>query len=188
MGADSVERRTFLKWAIGCVNAVGAMALGIPVVRLLFDPLLRRAGQKAEFHRIAPLSALPTGRPARFPVVAQRMDAFTRYPREAIGSVWLTRDATGEGGATEPSVRCFQATCPHLGCAVDFAADRGVFACPCHASDFDVSGKRLDGPAPRDMDILEVRLTPADANGERWVEVRYVDFRPGIPDQVAVSG
>jgi nitrite reductase/ring-hydroxylating ferredoxin subunit len=71
---------------------------------------------------------------------------------------------------------------------VDFAADRGVFACPCHASDFDVSGKRLDGPAPRDMDILEVRLTPADANGERWVEVRYVDFRPGIPDQVAVSG
>ncbi len=70
--------------------------------------------------------------------------------------------------------------CPHLGCAIDYAADRDVFQCPCHASEFDRLGRRVVGPAPRDMDELPCRVTAADESGQRWVEVQYDVFKTGI--------
>jgi nitrite reductase/ring-hydroxylating ferredoxin subunit len=79
-----------------------------------------------------------------------------------------------------PRVRCLQTICPHLGCGIGYAADRGAFSCPCHASEFDAAGRRLSGPAPRDMDELECRVTEPDENGRRWVEVRYQEFQTGL--------
>jgi Rieske Fe-S protein len=81
------------------------------------------------------------------------------------------------------AIRCVQAMCPHLGCGIDFVPDRRVFTCPCHASEFDAAGQRRFGPSPRDMDELECRVSPPDERGERWIEVKYVEFRTGIPQK-----
>ncbi len=45
-------------------------------------------------------------------------------------------------------------TCTHLGCAVE--RNKEGFACPCHGSRFDGSGKVVGGPAPRPLPWLEI--------------------------------
>jgi cytochrome b6-f complex iron-sulfur subunit len=49
-------------------------------------------------------------------------------------------------------------TCTHLGCTVPWRADEGRFACPCHASTFDITGEVLGPPAPRPLDRYLVRI------------------------------
>ncbi len=39
------------------------------------------------------------------------------------------------------------AHCTHLGCIVNFDPKTQKFHCPCHGSAFDISGKRIAGPA-----------------------------------------
>jgi cytochrome b6-f complex iron-sulfur subunit len=48
--------------------------------------------------------------------------------------------------------------CTHLGCTVPWDAAQGRFACPCHASVFDITGQVLSPPAPRPLDFYPVRL------------------------------
>ena len=49
-------------------------------------------------------------------------------------------------------------TCTHLGCTVPWRAEEGLFACPCHASTFDITGVVLGPPAPRPLDRYLVRI------------------------------
>jgi cytochrome b6-f complex iron-sulfur subunit len=48
--------------------------------------------------------------------------------------------------------------CTHLGCTVPWDAARARFACPCHASAFDITGQVLSAPAPRPLDYHPVRV------------------------------
>jgi cytochrome b6-f complex iron-sulfur subunit len=41
------------------------------------------------------------------------------------------------------------AVCPHLGCIVQWEADRQDFLCPCHAGYFTADGAVISGPPPR---------------------------------------
>ncbi len=175
-----IERRTLLKRAVGGVNALIGVIVAVPAVRYLFDPVWK-ARKDAAFIRVLPLSALTPDQPARVNVIAERQDAYTHYPPGAIGNVFLIRE--DKGG--EPAVRCLQVICPHLGCAIEYLSDRaeGSFGCPCHASDFDKAGRRRAGPAPRNMDSLECRITGPDATGQHWVEVKYQEFQTGIAEK-----
>ena len=38
-------------------------------------------------------------------------------------------------------------TCTHASCAIAWQADRRVFVCPCHLSQFDLTGRVLTPPA-----------------------------------------
>ncbi|MBN1665883.1 MAG: Rieske 2Fe-2S domain-containing protein, partial [Anaerolineales bacterium] len=48
--------------------------------------------------------------------------------------------------------------CPHLGCAVPWDENQGVFHCPCHGSTFNRVGEVLGGPAPRALDYFPVEI------------------------------
>ncbi len=48
--------------------------------------------------------------------------------------------------------------CTHLGCSVPWDEASGRFACPCHASVFDLRGDVLAPPAPRPLDLFAVRI------------------------------
>jgi thiosulfate dehydrogenase [quinone] large subunit len=53
----------------------------------------------------------------------------------------------------------FDRTCTHAGCQVGLTADRRAFACPCHLARYDAAtGRVLDGPAPRPLDQIPVRV------------------------------
>ena len=42
--------------------------------------------------------------------------------------------------------------CTHQRCHVDYLTDHGVIVCPCHGSQFDLTGAVLTGPASRSLD------------------------------------
>lgn len=73
-------------------------------------------------------------------------------------------------------------TCTHLGCTVPWDAERGCFACPCHASSFDIRGGVIAPPAPRPLDLYPVRIE----NGVVKVDIsRRERRREFLPSQVA---
>ena len=51
----------------------------------------------------------------------------------------------------------FSATCPHLGCVVQWNSDEKTFDCPCHGSRFSKEGKVINGPALSDLKSIEVK-------------------------------
>lgn len=48
--------------------------------------------------------------------------------------------------------------CTHLGCTVPWVEEEHRFICPCHSSSFDIRGEVISPPAPRALDIFEVRI------------------------------
>jgi cytochrome b6-f complex iron-sulfur subunit len=57
-------------------------------------------------------------------------------------------------------------TCTHLGCRLNFNEQDELLICPCHQSRFTRRGKRVAGPARRDLPVYPVRIVgdPADRN------------------------
>ena len=158
---------------------LGGVCILTPVataVIVLIDPLLRRHASGV-FLRLTTLDSLPLGGlPRRFEVLDARHSAWTRYPRSPIGSVYLQRV-----GARE--VRAFNASCPHLGCAVDFQPERNAYFCPCHQSDFAMNGAQsAKSPSARPLDALAVEIRGAD---EVWV--RFQNFKAGIKEKIPVT-
>ena len=188
---ETDQRRSFLaKWlavVVGGLVTIFPFAAGLGV---LFDPLCRRrsaAGDgpvdaDARFVRVAALDALPDdGSPRQFALTADVVDAWTRASAQRIGSVFLSRTKSANG----PAVSAFSSTCPHLGCAVDYAAAAGRYECPCHESGFATDGKRLFGPSLRGLDPLEVKLV--ETGGRQEVSVAPERFRTGVAERVPIG-
>jgi menaquinol-cytochrome c reductase iron-sulfur subunit len=170
------DRRDFLaKAAAGVIGGALAVAPALAGLGVLLDPLRRKAAAGGAV-RVATLAALPDdGVPRKFPVLADRQDAWNRSRNVPVGAVYLQR--TGD------TVRALNVVCPHAGCFVDFRADRGCYLCPCHNSTFALDGKILDtaSPAPRALDALAVELR---AGGEVWVA--FQNYRPGEKERIPV--
>jgi menaquinol-cytochrome c reductase iron-sulfur subunit len=159
--------------------------LGIGLAAFL-SPLFRRTN--SSLVRVALLEQAPDdGKPRYFPVVADRDDAWTRYPAQRIGAVYLVRHP----GQEKPTA--FTAKCPHAGCFIGYSESEHLFKCPCHTSAFKLDGTRLRGDAevaPRGMDELDVEMRtiagPADAKiAEVWV--RFVDFQTGVKERIPTT-
>ncbi len=164
------DRREFLK-QVG-TGFLGAFITVVPVLAglgVLLDPLRRSAGA-SKGAKVASLDALEVGgKPMKFAVLKDKVDAWNKTPNVPVGSVYLQRTSENE-------VKAFNTICPHLGCSVDFKDDKGGYHCPCHDSTFLVDGARGDGsPSPRDLDALEVEIK----DGEIWVT--FENYKTGIP-------
>ena len=48
--------------------------------------------------------------------------------------------------------------CTHLGCTVPWEEKERRFACPCHGSSFDITGRVVTTPAPRPLDMYPVHI------------------------------
>ena len=175
------DRRGFLAQAATFALAgVGLLVPAVTGIVALLNPL-RQKGQAGRFLRMTSLEVLPEdGTPRRFPVVADRTDAWNRFPDEPIGAVFLRRT----GNRQEP-VQALQVVCPHAGCYIEYrdAPQGGKFFCPCHGAGFDLGGKCLEKPSesPRPMDTLEVDRKRLQ-DGEVWV--KFQNFRTGTSGKV----
>ena len=69
------------------------------------------------------------------------------YVREV--KAWLIHNSDG--------FYALSATCTHLGCTVNLGDDQ--FDCPCHGSQFDLSGRVLQGPASSALSGFLVSLS-----------------------------
>lgn len=97
------------------------------------------------------------------------------------------RDAAGKAIWTNKKdvpYLAFSGKCPHLGCAYKWRKHKvlgQVFLCPCHLSIYDASGKVLDGPAPRPLDMLPIQVS---ASGE--VQIIDMEFKAGMKSQIRI--
>ena len=92
----------------------------------------------------------------------------------AEGRFYLTRLADG-------GFLALHRKCTHLGCSVPWKADEQRFACPCHASAFDIRGDVVNAPAPRALDLFAVTIR----DGVVVVDTRQAIRRQAFePDQV----
>lgn len=179
-------RRSFV--TVVAALATGALATLTPLVAGLasfFSPLRRKAAPSTV--RVALLDQAPDdGVPRAFPVLADRVDAWNRYPAQRIGAVYLVR----QPGEKAPVA--FTAKCPHAGCFIGYTAGEDTFKCPCHTSAFKLDGTRVRGDAevsPRDMDTLKVEVRSVAA-GERTIDevwVEFVDFQTGHKERIPTT-
>jgi menaquinol-cytochrome c reductase iron-sulfur subunit len=166
---STMTRRDFHRYATAGLSAVMGLILAVPGVAYIVSPL-RAKGRDEAFETLTSLSQLDVDVPRSFSIIEERRDAWVKYPREPVGSVWLVRQPAG----TDPPVLAFTSECPHLGCAVNLAADGKGFLCPCHTSAFDLDGKPKNQVPPRPMDRLDVELTPGN---DPEVRVKFQRFR-----------
>jgi len=78
----------------------------------------------------------------------------------------------------------FSGKCPHLGCGYKWRTHKllgQVFLCPCHLSIYDATGKVLDGPAPRPLDPLPIRVS---SGGD--IEIIDMEFKAGTKSQTRI--
>jgi cytochrome b6-f complex iron-sulfur subunit len=86
------------------------------------------------------------------PFLATRM---TPVPEHRL---WIYSDEAG--------LYAISAICTHLGCIVSQNGEEG-FHCPCHGSRFDEQGKVTQGPAPKPLMYLQLRMA---ADGQLVVD------------------
>ena len=180
-------RRSFLAAALAIL--AGGVAVLTPIgvgIASFLTPLFRKS--QSSKVRVALLDQVPDdGVPRYFPVITDRQDAWTRYPAQRIGAVYLVRNA----GEAEPTA--FTAKCPHAGCFIGYTAGEDLFKCPCHTSSFKLDGARARGDAevsPRDMDSLPVEIqTRKTADGQELAEVwvEFIDFQTGHKERIPTT-
>jgi menaquinol-cytochrome c reductase iron-sulfur subunit len=172
------DRRDF--FARLAAVAIGAIITLFPFVAglLVFADPLRRRGTVRGFLKVTTLDGVSDdGIPRAFPVVAGRSDAWTYWPSQPIGAVFLRRIK----GQAKPNA--WQAICPHAGCMIDYLTENGIFRCPCHNSAFRLDGAIIaPSPSPRRMDELTCEVRENHGVKEIWVN--YESFQSGIAEKV----
>ena len=86
--------------------------------------------------------------PVRVDIFADRVDAWNRVENVKIGSAWVVE--------RDGQLHAFSTVCPHLGCAVDYDAERKVRV---PVPRLRVRARRQGheaGPSPRPLDALEL--------------------------------
>ena len=136
MDKEPVSRRSFLNKVWVALGLVAGAELAAGTVAW-FRPRKNRASEEAleSVYEAGPVGEFEKG----------SVNAFVK------GRFYLVR--LEDGGFLALS-----RTCTHLSCTVPWVEDESRFVCPCHSSVFDIKGDVVDPPAPRAMDLFEVRI------------------------------
>jgi len=133
-GPETPERRSFLKLAwLGL--GIAALAEASWIVVAFLKPRPKAPKNAGSLVVAGPSDAFAPGSVTAFPA----------------GKFYLVRLADG-------GFLALHRQCTHLGCSVPWDEAAGRFACPCHASVFDLRGDVLAPPAPRPLDLFAVRI------------------------------
>lgn len=133
---DSMDRRTFIKWAAIGWAAFAAVVggYGTMVLRYLFPNVL-----------FEPKQTFRAGYPDEYPVGEVSERFIDQY------GVWIVRDSE--------KIYALLAVCTHLGCTPNWLPNEIKFKCPCHGSGFYKTGINFEGPAPRPLERLKIALS-----------------------------
>jgi len=212
--AVGTERRSFILEAstglLGVCLGVGPVIAGL--WGFVFDPFRKRelpskyntgSGDVKEGHYlVATTDSLPEdGTPQRFEVISDKYDAWNFIPRQPIGSVYLRKlpgdlEIELEDGSKKVlkkgEIDCLQTTCPHAGCSVSYDGNTNALLCPCHNSEFELSGAKRtvggkDNPSPRSLDRLDTVLKPIADGDNMEIYVEFMEFYTGVHEKNPVS-
>lgn len=160
-------RRRFFQWMTAAAMSIISVGLAIPLIGYVISPARKRREQSwVEVGKVDELSLL---QPKQLSYVASVRDGYVKTTVQK--AVWAVKMQNGE-------VRAFAPQCPHLGCGYRWVDPDRRFKCPCHGSVYDVGGSVLDGPAPRPLDRLPVKIEKGN------LYVIYKEFKAGLTKPV----
>lgn len=139
-------RRGVLAVIIAGTAAIGAGALGL-VAGFLSNALGRKP--ESPWMRIGLAEDLDPETFQKFVVREERHHAWVteRKPRVVYVKDLYPADPLA-----------LLSTCSHLGCSVNWKADKGRFVCPCHGGVYDDKGQVVSGPPPRALTQMEIKI------------------------------
>jgi Rieske Fe-S protein len=199
----NIKRRTFFTNFTHAIGTLMALPLAFPVLRYLMKPMY--APFDNNWIKIGNVSKIKTEDVGvQFKFKKKVKEAF--MPEAEIDkNVWILKaspavmaevykgkdmdfhDSAGKlvwsNKQTVPYI-AYSGKCPHLGCGYKWRSHKvlgQVFLCPCHLSIYNASGKVLDGPAPRPLDALPIRVA---ANGD--IEIIDMEYKAGTKAQVRI--
>lgn len=152
--AQGISRREFLYYIWGSSIALIALQAGGLLTWFLL-PRFREGEFGGTF--TSPVEAIPPTNDVPVP--------------NAEGRFWLTNvdseqpnDLMYRAEDEEPiqGVLAIYTVCTHLGCIYDWNAPNTRYECPCHGSKYRLDGRRIQAPAPRNLDRF--KLYALDAN------------------------
>ena len=200
----NIKRRTFFTNLTHAIGILLGLPLIYPVMKYLMKPMyLPYDNRWIKVGNVNRIKAEDTG--VQFKFRKKVKEAFMPEV-EILKNVWLLkatpevldevykgkdmqfRDSQGSliwtNNRAFPYV-AYSGKCPHLGCGYKWRKvrklPREIFLCPCHISIYDVSGKVLDGPAPRPLDPVPIRVSD---NGD--IEIIDVEFKAGVRDRIRI--
>ena len=83
--------------------------------------------------------------------------------------IWVVHTDEYEG---KPLIYALASVCTHLGCTPSWLEGEQKFKCPCHGSGFYITGVNFEGPAPRPLERVGLRLA-ADGSLEVDKSVKF---------------
>lgn len=129
------SRRDFFSLA-GWASFMASLGLsGLYFTRILFPRVL-----------FEPSPIFKAGKPSDY-TVGEVSTKWVKAQR-----VWIIRDLEG--------IYVIFAFCTHLGCTPRWLKTESKYKCPCHGSGFTKQGINFEGPAPRALERLNVKVGP----------------------------
>jgi menaquinol-cytochrome c reductase iron-sulfur subunit len=162
-------RRTFFQWVTRAAAGLIGLSLAVPLVGYVISPALKRREQ--HWVEVGGLDELTPGEPKQLDYVVTAQDGYVETTTHK--AIWAVKQHDAQ-------LTVFSPMCTHLGCGYRWAAGDRKFKCPCHGSVFDIDGRVLGGPAPRQLDTLPAKTE----NGRLFVI--YKEFKSGISKPVAL--
>lgn len=139
-GPEPLSRRRFVQSGLGAMGVIYVGAIAYPVYRFLMSPAEQAAALAAVTEITLPAAELPEAGTAL---------SFMFGARAAV-LIHLT----------DGDIVCFDATCTHLGCTVQYQPDQGRIFCACHGGIYDqATGKNTAGPPPRPLTKYNVDVS-----------------------------
>lgn len=163
-----VNRRGFFKLMFGGIAGFLTLTFSWPFMSFLIGSSFREE-QEGKYVKVPNFSTVPEGTPTKMTFEYVDQEAF--LGRNSFYDIWVIKHSDNEAVVFSP-------LCTHLSCRYNWNSSENEFACPCHGSVFDKSGKVISGPAPRPLDTLPHKIEA----GELYVKWKI--FKPGIPEKV----
>lgn len=144
---EMLARRRFLNWLCIGLGAVGAAAVGVPVVGFLIRPLFSK--EPREWRPVGMVDDFIIGTTKRVTYTDPSSVAWTGVSGNT--AAWLRRNGIQDFVA-------FSVNCSHLGCPVRWLANADLFMCPCHGGVYYKDGTVAAGPPPQPLTKYPVRV------------------------------
>jgi len=165
----AVTRRNFLKTASLSIVIITTGLLSVPFISSIINPGKKKIS--SSFSKVTNLESIQKNNPVNIPILTSSRDAYLN--ETVMHNVWIVRKSNG-------NITAFSPICPHLGCSYNWNSSTEQFKCPCHGSVFNIDGKLLSGPAPRDLDTLPIKIK----NDVIYVE--WERFRVGVAKKTII--
>lgn len=133
---DSMDRRSFIKWATVAWTAFAAVLAGYGtlILRYMFPNVL-----------FEPKQSFRAGYPESY-----SLGEVSEIYKEKQG-VWIVRESD--------RIYALSTICTHLGCTPTWMPSESKYKCPCHGSGFYKNGINFEGPAPRPLERFKITLS-----------------------------